>query len=146
MPHTTSARRPPDGSWPRPRRRLALTARRRSTLLPSDTRHRQLMNNVGVGHVVRRGLQWAHGIFLLTILRPFERVSRLKERINTRVLVCSWVSSWSVCLPRVLFPARRKRNENPTALVKHSDGVERIANHGNFWSLFHPCKSAPPAT
>jgi maleate cis-trans isomerase len=58
------------------------------------------MNSVGdgVGDVVRRGLHWAHGMFISsTILRPFEWVSRLKEHIDTRVLTCSWVSSRSVC-------------------------------------------------
>jgi len=98
VPHTTSARRQPEGSWPRPRRQPTLTARPRSSSPPSDTRFRQMMNNVGVGNVVWRGMHWAHGIFLTsTILRPFERVSRLKEHINTRLLVCSWVSSW-LCL------------------------------------------------
>ena len=98
VPLTTSARRPSDGSWPRPRRRPTWTARPRSSLPPSDTRKRQLMTSVGFGDVVRRGLHLAHGMFLSsTILRPFERVSRLKEHINTRVLTCSWVSLRSVC-------------------------------------------------
>lgn len=73
------------------------------------------MTNVGVGDVVRRGMHWAYGIFLFTILRPFERVSRLKEHINTNVLMCSWVSSRSVCCPQILFRLEEKRNENPTA-------------------------------
>jgi hypothetical protein len=98
VPPTTSARRLSDGSWPRPRRRPRWTARPRSSLPPSDTRKRQLMTSVGFGDVVRRGLHLAHGMFLSsTILRPFERVSRLKEHINTRVLTCSWVSLRSVC-------------------------------------------------
>lgn len=97
-PHTTSARRLPEGSWLRPRRRRTLMARPRSSSPPSDTRCRQMMNSVGVGSVVRRGLHWAHGIFsTFSILRPFEWVSRLKEHIDTRVLTCSWLSSWSVC-------------------------------------------------
>lgn len=95
---TTSARRPPGGSWPRPRRPPALTARPRSSLPPSATRRRQFMNSVGVGDVVWREMHWAHGIFSTsTILRPFQRVSRQKERFNTRVLTCSWFSSRSVC-------------------------------------------------
>ena len=98
VPPTTSARRLSDGSWPRPRRRPPWTARPRRSLPRSDTRYRQLMNSVDFSDVVRRGLHWAHGMFLSsTILRPFERVSRLKEHINTRVLTCSWVSSRSVC-------------------------------------------------
>ena len=96
--HTTSARRRPGGRWPRPRSPPASTARPRSTSRRSATRRRQLMNSVGVGDVVRRGMHWAHGIFSTsTILRPFQRVSRLKEHINTRVLMCSWFSSRSVC-------------------------------------------------
>jgi hypothetical protein len=91
VPHTTSARRPSAGRWPRPRRRPASTERPRSTSPPSDTRFRQLMNFVGFGDAVRRGLHWAHGMFLSsTILRRFSRASRPKEHINTRVLTCSW--------------------------------------------------------
>lgn len=97
VPHTTSARRPPGGSWPRPRRPRPSTARLRSTSPRSDTRRRQLMNSVGVGNVVRRGMHWAHGIFSTsTILRPFQRVSRLKEHFPIGVLMRSWVSSRSV--------------------------------------------------
>lgn len=100
VPPTTSARRLSDGSWLRPRRRPTSTPRSSKSSHPSDTRNRQSMNSVGFGFgdVVRRGLHWAHGMFISsTILRPFERVSRLKEHINTRVLTCSWVSSRSVC-------------------------------------------------
>lgn len=97
-PRTTSARRPSEGSWPRPRRRPMWTAQPRSSLPPSATRKRQLMTSVGFSDVVRRGLHLAHGMFLSsTILRPYERVSRLKEHINTSVLTCSWVSLRSVC-------------------------------------------------
>jgi hypothetical protein len=98
VPHTTSARRPRGGSWPRPRRPPPSMERPRSTSPRLATRRRQLMNSVGVGSVVRRGMHWAHGIFsTYTILRPFRRVSRLKEHIHTRVLMRSWVSSRSVC-------------------------------------------------
>lgn len=107
-PHTTSARRRPGGSWLRPRRPPPSTARPRSTSPRSATRLRQLMNSVGVSDVVRRGMHWAHGIFSTsTILRPFQRVSRLKEHITTRVLTCSWVSSRSVCCVSGTLPARR---------------------------------------
>jgi hypothetical protein len=120
VPHTTSARRPSEGRWPRPRRPPTLMARPRSTSLPSDTRYRQMMNNVGVGDVVRRGLHWAQGIFLTsTILRPFERVSRLKEHINTRVLMCSRVSARSVCYVfRYSSGLEEIRNENPKAAYR----------------------------
>ena len=100
VPHTTSARRLSAGRWLRPRRRPPSTPRSSKSSHPSHTRNRQSMNSVGFsfGDVVRRGLHWAHGMFISsTILRPFERVSRLKEHINTRVLTCSWVSSRSVC-------------------------------------------------
>jgi hypothetical protein len=97
-PHTTSARRQRGGRWPRPRRPPASTARPRSTSPRSATRLRQLMNSVDVGDVVRRGMHWAHGIFSTsTILRRFQRVSRSKERFNTRVLACSRLSMRSVC-------------------------------------------------
>lgn len=119
VPHTTSARRLCEGSWLRPRRPPTLTARLRSTSPPSDTRCRQLMNNVGVGNVVRRGMHWACGIFSSsTILRSYEGVSRLKEHINTRVLMCAWVSSRSVCCSSGTLPLEEKRNENPKATCK----------------------------
>lgn len=96
--HTTSARRLPGGSWLRPRRRHRLTARLKSTSPRSATRSWQMMNSVDFSDVVRRAMHWAHGIFSTsTILRPFQRVSRLKEHINIRVLTCSWYSLRSVC-------------------------------------------------
>ena len=61
VPPTTSARRPPAGSWLRPRRPPTLTARPRSSSPLSATRCRQLTRHVGVGDVVRRGMHWAHG-------------------------------------------------------------------------------------
>lgn len=97
VPHTTSARRQRGGSWLRLRRPPPSTARPRSTSPLSATRRRQLMNSVDVGVVGRRGMHWAHGIFsTFTILRPVRKVSRLKERVNTRVLTCSWFSLRSV--------------------------------------------------
>jgi hypothetical protein len=109
VPHTTSARRLPGGRWLRPRRPRPLTARPRSTSPRSATRCWQLMNSVGVGSVVRREMHWAHGIFSTsTILRPFQRVSRLKEHIHTRVLTRSWVSSGRSAVSSGTLPARRK--------------------------------------
>jgi len=95
-PLTTSARRPPAGSWLRPRRPPTLTARPRSSSPLSATRCRRLMIHVGVGDVVRRGVHWAHGIFSSCLLRPIERVSRLKEHTDSRMLTCLWGSSTSV--------------------------------------------------
>lgn len=96
VPHTTSARRLPAGSWLRPRRPPTLTARPRSSSPPSATRYRRLMKHDGVGDVVRRGMHWAYGIFSSFLLRPIEKVSRLKEHTDTRMLTCLWVSSTSV--------------------------------------------------
>jgi hypothetical protein len=64
-PHTTSARRPQGGNWPRPRSPRLLTARPRSTSLPSATRCRQLMNSVGIGNVVRRDALGSWDLFYL---------------------------------------------------------------------------------
>jgi hypothetical protein len=62
------------------------------------------MNSVDDGNVVRRGMHWAHGIFSTsTILRPFQKVSRLKEHIHTRVLKCLWVFTVGPLCPQVLF-------------------------------------------
>lgn len=96
VPLTTSARRPPAGSWLRPRRPPTLTARPRSSSPPSATRCRRLMIHIGVDDVVRRGMHWARGIFSSSLLRPIEKVSRLKEQADTRMLTCLWVSSTSV--------------------------------------------------
>jgi hypothetical protein len=108
VPHTTSARRLSAGRWPRPRTRPTSMARPRSTSPPSDTRFRQLMNFVGFGDVVRRGLHWAHGMFISsTILgQRFRMVSRLKEHFYTRVLTCSWDSSQSVGVASGTPPVR----------------------------------------
>jgi hypothetical protein len=108
VPHTTSARRPSAGRWLRPRRRPTSTERPRSTSPPSDTRFRQLMNFVGFGDVVRRGLHWAHGMFISsTILRQrFQRVSRLKAHLHTRVLYVFMDSSQSVGDTSGTLPAR----------------------------------------
>jgi hypothetical protein len=62
------------------------------------------MINVDVGNVVRRGMHWAHGIFsTFTILRPFQRVSRLKEHIHTRVLNVHGVFTVGLLCLQVLF-------------------------------------------
>jgi hypothetical protein len=123
-PHTTSARRPPGGKWLRPRSPPLSTARPRSSSPPSATRCRQLMNCVGIGNVVRRGMHWAHGIFSTsTILRPFQRVSRLKEHIHTRVLTRSWVSSGRFAVSSGTLPARRKYEMKIPGLHEACDGV-----------------------
>jgi hypothetical protein len=98
VPPTTSARRPPAGSWLRPRRLPTLTARPRSSSPPSATRCRQPMTCSGVDNVVRRGMHWAHGIFSSLLLRSIEKVSRIKEHTDTRMLTCLWVSSMSAAL------------------------------------------------
>ena len=90
VPHTMSARRPPAGSWPRPRRPPTLMARPRSSSSPSATRCRRLMIYVGVGDVVRREMYWAHGNFSTFIFRRIEKVPRRKEHIDTRMLTCLW--------------------------------------------------------
>jgi ribosomal protein uL13 len=98
VPLTMSARRPPAGSWLRPRRPPTSTARPRSSSPPSATRCRQPMTGSGVDNVVRRGMHWAHGIFSSLLLRSIEKVSRIKEHTDTRMLTCLWVSSMSAAL------------------------------------------------
>jgi hypothetical protein len=91
--HTTSARRRPGGRWRRPRRRPRWTARPRSSLPPSATRSWQT-SVVDFGGV---GTAWnalgSSDFFTSTILRPLQRVSRLKKLFDTMVLACLRLSS-----------------------------------------------------
>jgi hypothetical protein len=115
VPPTTSARRPPAGSWLRPRRPPTSMARSRSSSPPSDTRCRRLMKHVGVGDVVRRGLHGLMGTFQpLYFDRSKGCQAKRAYRYQDAHVFMGLFMVGRLCL-QVLFRLEEIRNEKPRA-------------------------------